>query len=69
MNKALEMMWSYGRYYCLEELRITTESLGNDSWSPDQDFNPEPPEYEVVVLIARSRSSAYPMGSGDSPWE
>jgi hypothetical protein len=44
------------RYYPrihLKGLRKTTKNLNQDSWSPGQDLNPRPPEYESGVLTTR----------------
>jgi hypothetical protein len=41
----------------LEGLRITSEFFSQDSWSPRRDLNPEPAEYEAVVLTTPLRSS------------
>jgi hypothetical protein len=35
-----------------------TRDLTLDSWSPDRDLNPEPPPYEVVLLIILPRRYA-----------
>jgi hypothetical protein len=49
-------LWPNVRYYpgiCLDGLRKTTESLIQDSRSPDRDLNPGPPEYEAGALTTR----------------
>jgi hypothetical protein len=46
-------LWPNLRYYLgihLEGLMKTMIILSQDSWSPSQDSNPGPPEYEAVVL-------------------
>jgi hypothetical protein len=44
-----EMVVAYSRYYpgiCLEVLKKTKKSLGQDSRCPDRHSNPAPPEYK-----------------------
>jgi hypothetical protein len=53
-------LWSwpnlkYYPYIYLEGLRKITEKPIWDSWSPDQDFNSEPPKFEAGVLITWPR--------------
>jgi hypothetical protein len=50
----------------LEELRKTTTNLSKDSWSPGQDLNPGPSEYEAGVLTTRQLRSFYNVTETDS---
>jgi hypothetical protein len=52
--------WPNSRHYpgiCVEGLRKATKNLSQNSPSPGQNINPEPPEHEAGVLTTESRRS------------